>query len=453
MYPRPLSHSERPSLLLALVFCIFVAACGDQESAAGAKATDDRAELIADESGNQTKRLEAMESLRHPANQEVVEALLLVMKDLSQQTFIMTPDDSFLGYTKTDGEYGGFDSRAELRWTAIRALERLGEKQALPDLISALHDRHPVVRHFAARALWKLGSSKGLDVLLTGLEGKALSNESANRILKEISGKDFNFDTDGGWKAKLEAIAKWKAHAKTMKPAAAHPNAGADADLDRRVRFLVFILGERQFLHMEHARRNLSMMGELAVSHIKSALDDPALGKDKQQLRAYAVQALALIWTESARDLIVNRCAFDPSAPVRSRSALAMANMTSKKSGEALIRLLKDKDESVVTAAVQALGQRSEPGAAELLKAQFVKERASKRHLLITALSLVRLGEKDPRYSGHIEKIMMSGPAHVRAELAELLMEWQGSLNGWDESKVGSEQPEAMATWKKLLRR
>ncbi len=434
-----------------VLFVLLVAACGSKTDQPSSGRWQALCTLIEDEKADLEERLDAMRSLKAPVPQQVVESLLLVMKDKSQQAFIMVPDDSSLFYHVEESPYGGPDERAEIRWTAVETLQRLREKQALPDLISALYDRQEVVRHFAARALWYLGSREGLPVLLKGLEGKALANESANRILKEISGRDFGFNTDQGWVLKKAAIDRWREHAAGMKPRAPHPRFGEDPDLDRRVRFLVAVLGQHQFLFMEQARRNLGQMGELAVEHIRRAWDDPALGAGNQQLRAYAVQSLAMIGSSAAAALIVEKGAGDDSPAVRSRAAGAMASLDDAASAEALLSLLNDPDEGVVVAATLSLGRREVHGGEDRLLKQFARAPNGSRLKLLTAWSLVRLGRRGSPWGSYLEEVMRQGPVHVRVELADLLREWRGDLFGWDESADPGSQEAALARWHSIL--
>ncbi len=448
-WPLSISTSDLRRALLPVAL-LLLCACADEETRS-ASVVDPRAAIIADEEGDLDERLDLVDSLVAPCPQEVIEALFRVMKDRSQQAFITVPDDSHLGYHVEESPFGGPDERAEIRWTAIIALERLGELQALPDLLSALNDRHPVVRNHAAAALWKLGSTEGLPVLVAGLEGKAFENETANALLKRISGRDFGFDTDRGFKLKAEAIERWKAWLATApQPPRELPRKGQDADLDRRVRFLVAVLGQHQFLFMEQARRDLSRMGELAVEHIRVAFDDPALGRDNQQLRAYAVQALAMMDRPSALEPIVERLEKDPAAPVRSRAAEAIGQAEDG-GRSALVRALEDRDPSVVIAAVRALGRRGISGAEDRIRSLLADPRASDRLRLTAAFALVRNGEKDGGSGELLMRVLTEGAGHEKAELAELLQEWRGSLLGWNEREPAENQAEAVAAWRTLI--
>ncbi|MCB9833128.1 MAG: HEAT repeat domain-containing protein [Planctomycetes bacterium] len=443
------SDHRAPRVVAILLLAALLGACGEDRGRT--VGTDPRVPTILDEAGELEARLDLIDSLRAPCPQDVVEALLRVMKDRSQQAYVTIADDGDLGYHVEESPYGGPDERAEIRWTAVIALDRLGEVQALPDLLAALNDRHPVVANHAALALWNLGSAEGLPVLVKNLEAKAFANETANEILCRIAGQDLGFDTDAGWKRKEEAIARWQAWLATgPKPPRALPQKGQDADLDRRVRFLVAILGQHQFLFMEQARRELSRLDGLALEHIRVAFDDPALGRDNQQLRAYAIQALALMHDPRAQELIVERLGKDPAAPVRSRAAEAIGQADSG-GREALLHALDDHDPSVQLAVVRALGRRGLEDVTGRIRDLLASPAASERLKLTAAFALVRNGLKGDGAGALLYHILAEGQDYQKAELAELLQEWQGDLKGWDERRPAAEQAEALAVWRKLL--
>ncbi|HGY90571.1 MAG TPA: HEAT repeat domain-containing protein [Planctomycetes bacterium] len=397
-------------------------------------ATSATAKLIADEGAPEKERLDAMDRLRAPVPQDVLEALLRVMKDRSQQAFLMVPDDSDLGYHTEENPFDGPDTRAELRWTAIIALERLGAVAALPDLISALWDRHPVVRNHAARALWKFGSAEGLPVLVQSLREKAFANETAHRILKEITGRDFGFDTDAGWTMKLEAIARWEKFLQQSppKPPRPHPRAGEDANLDRRTRFLVAMMGQHQVLFMEQARRDLARMDGLALDHIEAAFRDPRMAGN-QQLCASAVQVLEKLGGPRAFELLRGRLD-DPSPAVRARAALALGKGRDRAASDKLAALLDDDDEGVVAAAVRALGGAGDPDKVlPRLKRVSQNPRSDRRLRRLAALSRLRLGDRSQWPV--VRDILRGDDVDARVDAVEILREWLGDLPGLDADK------------------
>ncbi len=396
-----------------------------------AVATSSTAKLIADEGAPVEERLDAMEGLRVPVPQDVLEALLRVMKDRSQQAFLMVPDDSDLGYHTEENPFDGPDTRAELRWTAIIALERVGAVAALPDLISALEDRHPVVRNHAARALWKFGSDEGLAVLVQSLRENAFGNETAHRILKEITGRDFGFDTDAGWTFKLQAIARWEEFLRDSppKPPRPHPRAGEDANLDRRTRFLVAMMGQHQVLFMEQARRNLARMDGLAVDHIEAAFRDPRMAGN-QQLCASAVLVLEKLRDPRVLELLRARLD-DPSPAVRARAALALGKRGDRTASEKLGALLDDDDEGVVAAAVRALGGAGDPKKIlPRLEELAENPRTERRLRRLAVLSRLRLGDRSQWPV--VRDILAGDDVDARVDAVEILREWLGDLPGLD---------------------
>jgi HEAT repeat protein len=453
-----------PSRLLALAalvaFCFAASACGEKSGdAAGQASADARSEvwvpdpelldLVEGEDPGRDDLLDRMEALRAPVSRSQAEALLRVMKDKSQQAFITVPTANELGFRVEESPYGGPDLRCEVRWTAIMTIERLGLVEALPDLLSALHDRHPVVRHHAAKALWTFGSDAGLPVLLEGLRGRAFSNESAALILREITGKSFGFDTDGGWKNKSEAIEAWRRYLESEdRPQPTLPKAGDDPHLDRRVRFLVDVLGQHQFLFMEQSRRALSDLGDLAVHHLEAGI--AADGND--QLRAYGVQALEKIATPRARALLERLLREDEDGAVRLRAAQALGVIGDPASETVLRAALQDRDEGVVATAALALGALGAKDSVEALRAVLRGEKAPARLRWTAAIGLARASGGDAEAGDHLLQIMREAPALRRTELAADLAEWRPELEGWEAKAEPSLQTEALSRWESLLK-
>ncbi|MEZ6196180.1 MAG: HEAT repeat domain-containing protein [Planctomycetota bacterium] len=386
-----------------------------------------------------------LQALRPPLRPAAVEALLTVMKDKSQQAFITVPDASPLGYHVEESPYGGPDLRAQVRWTAMMTIERLGLRQALPDLLSGLHDRHPVVRAHAARALWHLGSDAGVEVLLKGLEGKAIENEPCALALREISGRAFGFDTDSGWANKSRAIAAWRVWWESGEVARPRlPAAGEDAALDRRVRFLVDVLGQHQFLFMEQARRALGQLGDLAVTHIEDALAADA----NDQLRAYAAQVLEAVGTPRARAILVRLLAEDRDGAVRMRSATALGTIGGPEAEKALLSVLSDGDAELVGGAAEALGRLGAAAARPALEERLAARPGLDRIALKIAVALVRLVPGHEDAVRRLESVMAEGPAHLRTELAQDLEAWKGDLGGWDPRADPATQAAAREAWR-----
>ena len=124
-------------LLLPVVATVVLTACPERSDPVNF--ISPTARLITDESADRDERLDAIQSLVVPVPEDVIEALLMVMKDRSQQAFVMERDDTDLGYHVAESPYGGPDDRADLRWEAVIALERLGIRAAIPDLCKNSH--------------------------------------------------------------------------------------------------------------------------------------------------------------------------------------------------------------------------------------------------------------------------------------------------------------------------
>lgn len=442
-------------LLFALVSCSDDSAPVDspgRQKSVDIVVTDPTALLILDEEAGLDARLDAIDGVGPDAPHQVLDALLRVMKDRSQLAFITVRDESDLGYHVEESPYGGVDTRAELRWSAIIAVEKLGLVEALPDLLAALHDRHGVVRNHAARALWKLGYATGLPVLVKALEARAFENETANRILEEISGEDLGFDTDAGWVRKSEAIARWRAWIeKDPAPPTKRTGFGEDEELDRRGRFLVAMLGQHQFLFMEQARRTLIELGPLGVHYIESVLDDPELGANTT-LRAYSVQVLRDVANDAARARLRRMLADgDEDVAARARAADALGAIADRDAAGPLGEALSARDESLVIASARALGLIAVESATPALEGKLADERASARLRRTAAISLLRIGSSAAARE-HILDRLENGPLHERADLIEMLEEWKGATHGYDPNEPGSEQPAAISAWRTALK-
>ena len=415
---------------------------------------DARARAIIDETAEGDDRLDVIDGLATNATgavtDEIAEALLWAMKDKTQQAFAVLPDDSDLGHRVVENPFGGPDTRAEIRWTAIIALERLGVRAALPDLIGALHDRHPVVRNHAARALFRLGSTAGVPVLLQALEGRAFENETANRILREITGQDAGYDTDAGWKNKSTAIERWKTITADLAASTSLPRLGDDARLDRRMRFWVAILGQHQFLFMEQARRALSMLGDLGLDHVEAVLTGEKLAAN-QQLRAYSVQVLENIGTPRAQDRLRRLLITDDDASVRARAAAALGRTAARAAAPDLLDRLDDPDEGVVVAAIIALSAVGDESAVRPLEIRLANSSVSPRLRLAAAVALARLDPGHTDAVAHVMSVLESPDRFRRADVIVLLEEWQGDRFGYDPDVAPSEQKDVVAAWRERL--
>lgn len=297
-------------------------------------------------------------------NAAAVHALLRAMRDRSQAAFLIVPaPETDLGYVATEFKKSGADEYPLERVAAIVALEKLGTPVALPDLLLALDDRNAVVQNHAARALVKLGNHSGIPVLIANLEKRILQNETANRILEEISGEDMGFNPDSGWAEKSKAIARWKAWWRGVRTSGVRLKGegrpyqhGTNPAADRRIAFFVDMLGQMQFLYHEQARTAMSRMGPAGLPFLREGVDR-ARRTGNATTRAGIAQVLAHIDHANARELLIDLMLKDPHATVKSRAAEALGSHPGAEAVRALGEALGDADVAVRLAAISSLGR------------------------------------------------------------------------------------------------
>src|SRR4029079_16587717 len=101
-------------------------------------------------------------------------------------------------------------------------------------------------------------------VLLKALEHKAYENEHANRILRDLSGQDFGFDSDIGMSARAAAVKRWndwwaafEKSGQKLKGEGEPYRKGQDPATDARIARYVDIAREFQFVFMETSPKTL----------------------------------------------------------------------------------------------------------------------------------------------------------------------------------------------------
>lgn len=308
-------------------------------------------------------RIDRILALAGDRSPKAVHALLRAMRDRSQAAFLLAPDSEHpLGYRAVEFKKTGADAYPMERVAAIAALEKTGSYVALPDLLLALDDRNEVVQNHAARALVRLGNKAGIPVVLGNLEKRIFQNETANRILEDISGEDMGFNPDAGWAKKNEAIQKWKAWwegvrtAGTRLPIEGRPyQQGTDAVADRRIGFVVDMLGQLQFLYHEQARTTMQRMGPPGLPFLRAAVES-ARKAGNATTRAGIAQVLAFIDHANARELLTDLLK-DDYPTTRSRAAESFGQLGGTGAVQALTRALTDLDPTVKLAAVASLGR------------------------------------------------------------------------------------------------
>jgi HEAT repeat protein len=326
------------------------------------------------------ERLARVEAAGKPGNLAALPALLRLMKDRSQCAFLLENDPGGpFGYRAVELQDTGPDEAPLLRAAAIASLEAIGSAVPLVDLSLALSDRHPVVANHAARALVRLGSRAGLDVLLAHLEGvrwprrtrlpsPAFAGETADRILRSLTGRDAGYSADAGHLRKLEALARWReildARAARGEPLDGERRpyqAGQDSEADRRIAFHVDMLGQMQTLYHEQVRDALARLGAVVLPFLRDAVED-GLARRRETLLGGAAQVLASIPGPNAQELLATILRSAPPA-ARSRAAGAFGTRGGTDAVRLLAALETDSDPGVRGAAISALGRIRSPEA------------------------------------------------------------------------------------------
>ncbi|MAB90660.1 MAG: hypothetical protein CMJ90_14550 [Planctomycetes bacterium] len=308
-------------------------------------------------------RIERILAIGGDGSSGAVHALLRALRDRSQAAFLLAPDeDHELGYRAVEFKKTGDDAYPMERVAAVVALEKTGSYAALPDLLLALDDRNEVVQNHAARALIRLGSKAGIPVLLANLEKRILQNETANQILEDISGEDMGFNPDAGWDLKDRAIRKWKAWwdglpvSGTRPPLEGRPyQEGSDPVADRRIAFIVDMLGQMQFLYHEQARATLARMGAPALPFLRAGVER-ARRSGNATTRAGIAHVLAHIDHANSLELLADLLG-DAHPTVRSRAAESLGQRGGAVAVRTLSDVLGDPDPAVQLAAVASLGR------------------------------------------------------------------------------------------------
>lgn len=308
-------------------------------------------------------------------------ALLHLMKDRSQVAFHVVADAAApFGLKAIELTATGADLRSMERVAAIAVLQRLQVREALPDLLLALDDRHPVVVNHAAAALLALGCRAGLPYLLAHAEGRnlttgefmaspAFAGESADVLLRACTAEDAGYNADAGFTHKQEAAARWRVLVE-QRVASGRPfvgegrlvQQGDDAATDRRINFFVDVVGQMQFLYHEQARRMLTRLGVAALPSVRDGIERGRKSGNATLLAGLA-QVLGGIAHANSEVLLV-ALVREKHPTVASRAASALAQLGTP----GAVAALKDALETpaVRLAALEALGQAGVAGAAVL---------------------------------------------------------------------------------------
>jgi len=364
------SHSPSKSAFLVVIGLLLAAlsACdqggGDDGAPPSETQLDPLTLSLIDPAASAAVRIDRIVALAADPGERAVHALLRAMRDRSQAAFLLVPDPaSELKYRAVEFQKTGKDVTPLERVAAIVALEKIGTPVALPDLLLALDDRNEVVQNHAARALVRLGNTSGIPVLLANLENRVFPNETANRILEEISGEDMGFNPESGWSEKAKAIARWKSWWSGMSmsgaalPLQGRPyQQGVNPAADVRIAFFVDMLGQMQFLYHEQARTAMSRMGAAGLPFLRAGAER-ARKSGNATTRAGIAQVLAHVDHPNARQLLSDLLLEDDHATVKSRAAEALGAQGGPDAVRTLTKGLEDPDLSVTLASLASLGR------------------------------------------------------------------------------------------------
>lgn len=388
-------------------------------------------------------------------------ALLRLMKDRSQVAFLAERDSSRpFGWKAVEFKDTGPDTRSMERVAAIAGLGRLGCRAALPDLLLALDDRHPVVANHAAAVLVQFGSRAGVPLLLMHLEGRnsstgefmaspAFAGETADELLRGLTQKDAGYNVDAGARAKGEAVARWRGILAAMEQAGERFRGegrilqpGEDAELDRRIRFHVDVLGEMQFLYHEQARRLLQRLGVAALPYVREGIERMTGGGNTTGLAGLA-QVLGAIAHPNSEGLLLELMK-SPHGTVASRAAESLGKLATPGAvaalGAALVR------EDLCLAALAALGRSGDKGARSLREFKSADGEAMK---LRTLALFEATGGREARDESMA--LLMSASVADRNRGLEVVKRVLGSDEGFFALAPEAERSAALERLKKRL--
>jgi HEAT repeat protein len=243
------------------------------------------------------------------------------------------------------------DADADVRWAAAAALERIGDAAAVPGLLEALHDADADVRWAAAAALERIGDAAAVPGLLAALRD---ANAGVRRAAAEMLGQIGDAAAVPGL---LHALRD--AEARVRKAAAKALGQIGDATA---VPGLLHALGDTAWLVRAAAAEALGRIGAPAVPGLLQALGDA----DADVRRAAA--ALGEIGDAAAVPGLLAALG-DADEDVREAAAAALGQIGDAAAVPGLLAALRDAYGWVRWAAAKALGEIGAPAVPGLLAA------------------------------------------------------------------------------------
>ncbi|MEQ8765361.1 MAG: HEAT repeat domain-containing protein [Planctomycetota bacterium] len=273
--------------------------------------------------------------------------------------------------------------RDPLQETSTLAAELLGECDApwvTPRLLKSFgkweNNRDILTRVMAIEALTKYRIYSGLPQLVALLAENtaqevpdternwkrttrmAFIKDEVRRILREISGESYGFDSGQGEAVMREAVGKWqdwwRAHEHEYLLGERTPHDAEDAGLREQIQKLIDIgFPAFQLRNVDNARWLLEHLGPIAVPQLMAALDRPEL-----RVRVHAAEVLGRIGDERARAAFAARIPREPEASARAQMIEALGDIGNEEDAPTLTKILESESEdtSVRVAAALALG-------------------------------------------------------------------------------------------------
>jgi HEAT repeat protein len=244
------------------------------------------------------------------------------------------------------------DADADVRWAAAAALERIGDAAAVPGLLEALHDADADVRWAAAAALERIGDAAAVPGLLAALRD---ANAGVRRAAAEMLGQIGDAAAVPGL---LHALRD--AEARVREAAAKALGQIGDATA---VPGLLAALGDAD---ADVRRAAAAALGEIGAPAVPGLL--AALGDADADVRRAAAAALGEIGDAAAVPGLLAALG-DADEDVREAAAAALGQIGDAAAVPGLLAALRDADWRVRRAAAAALGEIGDAAVPGLLQA------------------------------------------------------------------------------------